>query len=205
MTTKRNKTTKTTNKPQTKTTGAGSIAATSSVNASSADASSNASDSNTDKTVDNNMAGVVSSPQTNNSNTSLTNGETHMDTTQAQTSNGNGQLLTFTRNDKQRRSNMVVFDAPEGRRGSVRISKTLFGKDQVPQTVAIEHPNFATPKVPYAKMSAEERKAARLARPKLTPAEKLARAEEKIAKLRAKVTASQNAGAGEAQQAQTTM
>jgi hypothetical protein len=54
---------------------------------------------------------------------------------------------------------------------------------------SIEVGGVAGPKEPKAQMTAEERKAARAAQPKLTLAEKVQRAEERAAKLREKLAA----------------
>lgn len=110
-------------------------------------------------------------------------------TEQNQATNGSGDpaavpQVTFTRSDTKRRSNMLVFLAPEGRRGSLRISKSLFTKDKVPTTLTVENPAFAEAKKARESMTKEERKAARAAQPKLTPAQKVAKLEERLAKER---------------------
>jgi hypothetical protein len=95
--------------------------------------------------------------------------------------------VTFTRSDAKRRSNMIVFAAPEGHRGSVRVSKSLFAKDSIPQELTLENPALAEPRKPREAMTAEERKAARKAQPKLTPAEKVAKLEQRLANARRKL------------------
>ena len=102
---------------------------------------------------------------------------------QDQAQESKGLEITFNRNDATRRSNMVVFQA-DGHRGSVRVSKSLFTKDNVPATLTLAHPNFRPKTVPRSAMTAEERKAARKAQPKLTPAEKVANAEKRLEALR---------------------
>jgi hypothetical protein len=73
----------------------------------------------------------------------------------------------------------------EGVRGSVKMSSTLFSGD-APETLEIDIPNLAGPK---AKETPEERKARLAVAPKLTPAEKLVKLEEKVARAKARLGA----------------
>lgn len=91
----------------------------------------------------------------------------------------------------ERKSKRLVFYDIEGRTGKVQFLSTLFGGDQKSQgnppaelTLTGE---FAEPKAPKAKETPEERKARLKALPKLTLAEKVARAEERAAALKAKL------------------
>jgi hypothetical protein len=97
--------------------------------------------------------------------------------------NGTQQTVTLTRSTKDRKSTSVVF-TNASLRGSVRVAKTYFG-DDMPETIEISGV-FAAPKV---KMTAEERKAARKNAPKLSAAEKLAKLQERAARLQKKIEA----------------
>lgn len=115
-----------------------------------------------------------------------------VDTASAVTHSGNdaqqsGAIMdiTLTKSDKPRKSSSIVY-LGAGLRGGVRIAKTCFAGGNAPASLVISGP-FAEPK---AKMTKEERKAARAALPKLTPAEKLAKLNERAAKLQAKINAS---------------
>jgi hypothetical protein len=94
--------------------------------------------------------------------------------------------VTATLDAKDRSTIMVVYTLP-GRPGSVRFSKTLFPDSKAPATIEFPAGLFAGPKVPRAQETKEQRKARLAARPKPTAAEKMARLEQKLAKLRAKV------------------
>lgn len=96
--------------------------------------------------------------------------------------------ITLKRSDKQRSTQMVVYTVDE-RPGSVRFSKTLFKDKAAPPEVTLQSDAFAGPKEPKRVETKEERKARLAALPKPTAAEKLARLEAKIAKLRPKVEA----------------
>ena len=98
--------------------------------------------------------------------------------------------VNLTRSDKQRSTGMVVF-LVEGRPGSVRFSKTLFKNQTAPETIAVDTDafGFGEARVARTQETKEERKARLKALPKLTPAEKLARLEAKIEKMRTKVNA----------------
>lgn len=67
----------------------------------------------------------------------------------------------------------------------VRISVGAFPGKTAPQSIPVPDGVFEGPKQPVAKMTAEERKAARANRPKPTLAEKIASREAALAKLRA--------------------
>lgn len=85
------------------------------------------------------------------------------------------------------KSNAVVFVIP-GVRGTVRVARKLF-VNGAPQTLVIDSDAFVAPAPPKVKMTAEERKAARAAAPKLTEAEKIARDEKRLAERKAKLAA----------------
>ena len=96
--------------------------------------------------------------------------------------------LTLKRNDKPRKGNRtIVFDV-DGRKTSIGFPKSLFG-DAVPDELLIDGA-FAAPPVPKVRETPEARKARLAALPKLTLAEKVARREEALAKLKAKLAAS---------------
>jgi hypothetical protein len=92
--------------------------------------------------------------------------------------------ITFNKSTKERKSTSVVYSAANGLRGSLRMAKTFFKGGVAPDTLVIDSDAFSEPKV---KLTAEQRKEARKNAPKQTPAEKLAKLEERAAKLRAKV------------------
>lgn len=95
--------------------------------------------------------------------------------------------VSITRKDKERKSSSVVYDIAGYSGKSVRFTRGLFPDKLGPASASITVPDgfFGAPSVPRAKMTAEERKAARAAAPKLTPAEKLAKVNERVAKLQA--------------------
>jgi len=90
--------------------------------------------------------------------------------------------LTLTRSNAPRKDDRLVIFNIEGRTGSVQFLKTLFAKDGIPATLTLTG-TFAPPK---AKETKEERKA-RLAA--ITPAMRLAKMEERVAKMKAKLAA----------------
>lgn len=96
--------------------------------------------------------------------------------------------ISLVRSNKARKSNAVTYTA-DGYNGSVRFSKSFFADKTGPESLSLDSEAFAAARQARAKMTAEERKAARAAAPKLTPAEKLAKIEERAAKLRAKIAA----------------
>ena len=95
--------------------------------------------------------------------------------------------ITLTRNDSPRKSLMAVFGV-DGRPGSVHFSKTLFTNQEAPKTLTISDIAFAAPKL---RETPEERKARIKALPKLTTAERVAKMEQRLAKL--KLEAAKNA------------
>jgi len=99
--------------------------------------------------------------------------------------------VTFTKSTKNRKSTSVVYNASNGLRGSARFAKTFFKDGIAPETLVIDGASFAEPK---AKLTAEERKTARKNAPKLSAAQKLAKLNERAAKLQAKINA-ENAAA----------
>jgi rRNA maturation protein Rpf1 len=104
--------------------------------------------------------------------------------------------LTFTRSKAARKDDrLVIFNFADGRPGSVQFLRTAF-PEQVPETITMSG-DFAekTERVAKAKETPEERKARLANLPKLTLAEKVAKAEERAAKLRAKLAKTVDAGA----------
>ena len=107
--------------------------------------------------------------------------------------------LVLTRSKAPRKTNRLVIYNIKGRSGSVQFLSTLFGGSQKeignpPETLTLSG-EFAEPKPVKAKMTAEERKALRAAQPKPTLAEKIAKAEARMAALRAKLEAAEAAQA----------
>jgi hypothetical protein len=96
--------------------------------------------------------------------------------------------ITLVRN-ATRKSRMIIYGI-EGRPGNVQFtSKTLFDKDAVPATLRLTG-EFAAPKV---KETPAERKARLSA---ITPAERLAKMEARIAAMKAKLAAAPAAQTG---------
>jgi hypothetical protein len=91
--------------------------------------------------------------------------------------------ITLTKSTKTRKSTSVVYTAG-ALRGSARFAKTFFKDGNAPDTIVIDSDAFAEPK---KKLTAEERKAARKDAPKLSPAEKLAKLQERSKKLEEKI------------------
>jgi hypothetical protein len=96
--------------------------------------------------------------------------------------------ITLVRSDKSRKSRSVFYTAV-GYLGSVKFSKSFFVDKTGPESLELTNDAFVEARQPKVKLSKEERKALRLAQPKvkLTLEEKLARAEARTAKLRAKL------------------
>lgn len=95
--------------------------------------------------------------------------------------------LTLVRNDKPRKAGRsVIFDI-EGRKASVSFPKSLFGAN-VPENVIVEG-DFAEPKAPRVAETKEERKLRLSNLPKLTLAEKIAKREQALEKMRVKLAA----------------
>lgn len=84
---------------------------------------------------------------------------------------------------------------------SIRIPVAAFPNKTAVASIEIADGSLAGPKEKKAPMTAEERKAARAAQPKLTLAEKVARAEERAAKLREKLAAAAASAPAEPAQA----
>lgn len=92
--------------------------------------------------------------------------------------------LNLTKSDKARKGSSVVFNIDGYKGKTVRFPKGMFPNNTPPQTLAfgVNDGVFAEPKQPRAKLTKEQRAAL----PKLTTAEKIARAEKRIADLKAK-------------------
>lgn len=71
----------------------------------------------------------------------------------------------------------------------LRISLSAFPSKQAPETIEVVGEPFAPARIPKAKLTPEERKALRASQPKPTLAEKIARREAQLAKLKAKAAA----------------
>lgn len=98
--------------------------------------------------------------------------------------------ISLTKDTKARKSSSVIFTGA-GLVGSMKLTKSAFPNGVAPNTLVftIEDGVLAAPKQPKAKMTAEERKAARANAPKLSAAEKLAKLNERAAKLQARIDA----------------
>ncbi len=77
----------------------------------------------------------------------------------------------------------------EGAGAPLRFQNNVFVDNTPPDTIDFAEGIFKAPRAPKVKLTPEERKAARAAKPKPTAAEKLAKLEEKAAKLRAEAAA----------------
>jgi hypothetical protein len=97
--------------------------------------------------------------------------------------------ITLTRNPAQRKNPRLVIFNIEGRPGSVQFFRALFPLNAVPERLTLIG-EFAAPKV---KETPEERKARLAAMPKMTPAERLAKMEASVAKMKARLAAPQPA------------
>lgn len=98
------------------------------------------------------------------------------------------QTITLTLNEAPRKSERLIFYTG-GHIHTVQFLKTAFPEGVPPKTLTITG-NFAevpAPKVPRAKETPEERKARLAAMPKLTLAEKVAKAEKRAQELREKL------------------
>src|SRR5258705_2813534 len=93
--------------------------------------------------------------------------------------------ITLVRSAAQRKDPRLVIFNIEGRPGSVQCFRALFPKDAVPATLTLAGA-FALPK---PKETPEERKARLKALPKLTSQQKLAKMEERLAKMKSKLVA----------------
>ena len=94
-------------------------------------------------------------------------------------------VINLTRSTAPRKDARLVIFNLEGRTGSVQFLKTLFNKDAIPATLTLTG-EFAAPKV---KETPAERKARLALLPKLTPAERVAKMEERLANMKAKLVA----------------
>lgn len=102
--------------------------------------------------------------------------------------------LTLKGLDKRGRNGIYT-----GAAVAIRIPVGAFPDKTAPASLEVGDGQLAGPKAKRSQMTPEERKAARKAQPKLTLAEKVAKAEERAAKLREKLA--KGAQAGEAQPA----
>ena len=92
-------------------------------------------------------------------------------------------VINLTRSTAPRKDARLVIFNLEGRTGSVQFLKTLFNQDAIPATLTLTG-EFAAPKV---KETPAERKARLALLPKLTPAERVAKMEERLANMKAKL------------------
>ena len=92
--------------------------------------------------------------------------------------------MTLTRTNHDRKGSSIVYSLGDGHRGTVKFARSVFG-DAVPESLELNGSGFAEAKTPKAKMTKEERAAERKAQ---TPAQKLARAKELLAKRQAALT-----------------
>lgn len=93
------------------------------------------------------------------------------------------RMATLTLKGLNKRGTQAIYS---GLRTAVRFPISAFESKTAPQNIEVEGA-FAAAKVARVKMTPEERKAANAARPKLTLAEKVARAEKRAAALKAKL------------------
>lgn len=93
------------------------------------------------------------------------------------------------------KKNVVLYSINEGLKGSVRFLTSQF--TGTPPTSLTVNGDFAQveAKTPRIKMTAEERKAARAAAPKLSLAEKIAKREAALVAMKAKAAKEATAGA----------
>lgn len=129
------------------------------------------------KVLDMPSAPIIDSLSVNQSGEPTTSGDRIMD-------------ITLVRSDEKRRSTSVVYTGV-GLKHSVKFSKTAFANGGAPTSFVLSFPEgiLAEPAKPRAAMTAEERKAARDAAPKLTLAEKIAKRQKSLDALKAKADA----------------
>lgn len=94
--------------------------------------------------------------------------------------------MTLSLKGLDKRSRNAIYT---GAAVSIRIPVGAFPSKTPPATLEFADGSFAASREKKAPMTAEERKAARKAQPQLTLAEKVAKAEERTAKLREKLAA----------------
>lgn len=94
--------------------------------------------------------------------------------------------MTFTLRGLSKNGKQAYYD---GANQVLRVAIGSFAAGTAPQSFDVADGVFAGPKQPKVKMTAEERKAARAAQPKPTLAEKIAKREAALAKLREKAAA----------------
>jgi hypothetical protein len=100
------------------------------------------------------------------------------------------KTMTLTFKNLNKKQTQAIYS---GIRGAVRFPLSAFENRQAPQTLDVTGP-FAEAAKPKAQMSAEERKAARAAAPKPTLAEKIAKREAQLQRLREKAATEAQAG-----------
>lgn len=122
----------------------------------------------TQKAVDNASSVVIQSGSRTSPSTTQQKGQKTMQLTKAGTSK-NGKAAFY-----------------DGAKQRLRIPLGVFAGGQAPDTIDVPEGLFEAKPTPKYKMTAEERKAARAAAPKLTLAEKIAKREEALARLKAK-------------------
>jgi hypothetical protein len=93
----------------------------------------------------------------------------------SKTFNSGEQKMTLTRTNVDRKGSSIVYSLGDGYRGTVKFARSVFG-ETIPSTLELTGDGFAAPgSKAKAKMTKEERAAARAA---MTPADKARRAKE---------------------------
>jgi hypothetical protein len=108
--------------------------------------------------------------------------------------------ITVTKDPKARKTNSIVYSTA-GLRGTIRVPRSMFANATAPDSFVISSDAFAEPKAAKVKLTPEERKAARANRPQLTLAEKIAKREAALAKLREKMNQEAAAASSDGSQA----
>lgn len=98
------------------------------------------------------------------------------------------RTMTLTLKGYNKKGNAAIYS---GLRATIRVALINFPDKQAPTSIELPDGVFAAPAVkqPKVKLTAEERAAARAAKPKPTAAERVARMEARLAKERAKLEA----------------
>lgn len=95
-------------------------------------------------------------------------------------------MATLTKDKLSKRGNAVIYS---GLRAKIRVPPSIFTDPKNPPATFEVSGEFAGPREAKPKLTAEERKAARAAKPKPTLAELIAKREAALAKLKAKAEA----------------
>jgi C1A family cysteine protease len=153
--------------------------------------------STTEKVVDSTQTSEVKSENQQQTAATTQPAETNNETQRTQNQETTNMQITLSLDTTPRKGRAVIYKSDQ-LRGAVRFPRNAFSAEP-PASITLDAEGLAErPR----KMTPEERKEARKNAPKLTAAEKLQRAEARIAKLREKADKEASAPAGGEQPAQ---